>query len=137
MKWRRKRSLSPLTAMLLAVAAMVLVAGRMATPAPSALGPATHLSLVMEYGLADPSAASIHYGRNADQGNAGRTVGDPSCDLACLGGSSSCLVVLPPTTRAGAPLPRWPEAICLQPGNDLILAWAIPEVRFKPPKTFA
>lgn len=39
--------------------------------------------------------------------------------------------------RAGAPFPGWPEAICLQPGNDLMLAGAIPEVRFKPPKSIA
>ena len=48
MKRRRKKALSPLMAMLLAVAAMVLVVGRMATPAFSAPGPATHLSLVMD-----------------------------------------------------------------------------------------
>jgi hypothetical protein len=137
MKRRRKKALSPLMAMLLAVAAMVLVVGRMATPAFSAPGPATHLSLVMEHGHVDPAAASIHHGRNADQDSAEGTAGGPSCDQDCLGASSSCLVVPPAMIRAGAPFPGWPEPICLQPGNDLMLAGTIPEVRFKPPKSIA
>ena len=103
-------------AMLLAVAAMVLVVGRVATPAFSAPGPVTLLSLAMEHGHVDPAAASIHHGRNADQDNAEGTAGGPSCDQACLGASSSCLVVPPAMIRAGAPFPRWPEAVASSPG---------------------
>uniref|UniRef100_UPI0025E4BA91 hypothetical protein n=1 Tax=uncultured Bosea sp. TaxID=211457 RepID=UPI0025E4BA91 len=132
----RNSSLFPLTALLLLAGAVVVLAGgRTIAPVSSALTHIAHQSSSQGGGNADPSATFTRGNISMDQEHVADMANGLPCDVACLVNSSGC-VAPPPISRDGF-LQRAAGAVCLHPGNDLMLDGVIPDARLKPPQPIA